>query len=78
MDLGGGGAGHLALIIPPIEGGLAGQLPAVQHGGGFATQQQRLALALRLHRQEGDIRLVDEGILGPLEQAVDRPHQGAA
>ncbi|MNV33316.1 hypothetical protein D3C71_1246810 [compost metagenome] len=78
VDLGGGGAGHLALVIPPVEGGLAGQLPAVEHGCGNATQQQRLALALRLHRQEGDIRLVDKGILGPLEQAVDRPHQRTA
>ena len=78
VDLGGGGAGHLALVIPPIEGGLAGQLPAVEHGGGGAIEQQRLALALRLHRQEGDIRLVDKGILGPLEQAVDRPHQRTA
>ena len=78
MDLGGGGAGHLALVIPPVEGGLAAQLPAVEHGGSSTIEQQRLALALRLHRQEGDIRLVDKGILGLLEQAVDRRHQRAA
>ncbi len=45
---------------------------------GGAIEQQRLALALRLHRQEGDIRLVDKGIFRPLEQAVDRPHQRTA
>ena len=46
--------------------------------GRLPLDQQCLALALRLHRQEGDVRLVDEGILRPLEQAVDRRHQGAA
>ena len=78
MDLRRRGAGHPALVLPLVEGGLTGELPAVQHGGGLPLDQQCPALALRLHRQEGDVRLVDEGILRPLEQAVDRRHQGAA
>ncbi len=39
VDLRRRGAGHLALVVPPVEGGLAGELPAVQHGGGVALQQ---------------------------------------
>ncbi len=50
----------------------------MEHRCDGAIENKRLALALRLHRQEGDIRFVDKGIFGPLEQAVDRAHQRTA